>query len=166
MMKNNSETQCCPRFDPEPWQDKEIEWQDELFVRDTMMQFMHTPLPGAFGKTVARMWRKIEDAGATPDTGDFIMLATESSPWKGEVYINVAKEVPKAENVKLSGTYVTKVFDGPYNAVPKWIKEIDEYVSLKGKTVKRCYFYYTACPKCARIYGHNYVVAFAEVQEV
>jgi len=106
MMKNDSETQCCPRFNPVPCQDKEIEWEDKLFVRDTMMQFMHTPLPGAFGKTVARMWRTTEDAGATPDTRDFIMLATESSPWKGEAYINVTEEVPNAENVKLSGTYV------------------------------------------------------------
>jgi hypothetical protein len=75
----------------------------------------------------------------------------------------VTKEVPNAENVKLSGTYITKVFDGPYNAVPKWIKETNHYVTQKGKTVKRYYFYYTTCPKCAKIYGHNYVVAFAEV---
>jgi hypothetical protein len=109
------------------------------------------------------MWQKIEDAGATPDTRDFIMLATESSPWKGELYIHVTKEVPNAENVKLSGTYFTKVFDGPYNAVPKWIREMNQYIGQKGKTVKKYYFYYTTCPKCAKIYGHNYVVAFAEV---
>jgi len=27
------------------------------------------------------------------------------------------------------------------------------------------FFYYTTCPKCAKHYGKNYVVAFAEVQE-
>jgi len=163
MMKNDSETQCCPRFDPEPWHDREMTWEDKLFVKDTTLQFMHMPLPGTFGRKVGRMWKKIEDAGANPDTEDFIMLAAESSPWKGELYINVTKEVPNAENVKLSGTYITKVFDGSYNAVPKWIKEMDKYVNQKGKTVKKYYFYYTTCPKCARIYGHNYVVAFAEV---
>ena len=163
MRKHNSDSQCCPRFDPEPWHDKEISWKDKLFVRDTMIQFMHMPLPGTFGKKVTRMWKKIEDAGASPDIKDFIMLATESSPWKGELYIDATKEVPNAENVRLSGTYITKVFDGPYNGVPKWIKEMDQYVSKKGKTVKRYYFYYTTCPKCAKIYGHNYVVAFAEV---
>ena len=137
--------------------------KDKLFVKDTMMQFMHIPLPGVFGKKVGRMWKKIEAAGANPDIKDFIMLSTESSPLKGEVYINATKEVPNAENVKLSGTYITKVFDGPYNAVPKWIKEMTQYVTQKGKTVKKYYFYYTTCPKCAKTYGHNYVVAFAEV---
>jgi hypothetical protein len=163
MTRNDGETQCCPKFDIERWHDKEIIWENKLFIKDTMCQFMHMPLPGAFGRTVGRMWKKIEDAGANPDTGDFLMLAAESSPWKGELYINVTKEIPNAENVKLSGTYVTKVFDGPYNAVPKWIKEMNQYVNQKGKTVKKYYFYYTTCPKCAKIYGHNYVVTFAEV---
>ena len=133
MMKNDSETQCCPRFDPEPWHDKEMTWEDKLFVKDTVLQLMHMPLPGTFGRKVGRMWKKIEDAGANPDTKDFIMLATESSPWKGELYINVTKEVPNAENVKLSGTYISKVFDGSYNAVPKWIREMDQYVNQKGQ---------------------------------
>ncbi|MFC1971028.1 hydrolase [Chloroflexota bacterium] len=163
MTKHGGDTQCCPKFDPEPWDEKEIRWKDKLFVKDTMMQFMRMPLPRTFSKKVGRMWKKIEDAGANPDIKDFIMLATESSPWKGEVYINVTKEVPAAENVRLSGTYITKVFDGPYNAIPKWAKEMAQYVTQKGKTIKQYYFYYTTCPKCAKIYGHNYVVAFAEV---
>jgi effector-binding domain-containing protein len=163
MTKNDGETQCCPKFDPESWHDKEITWRNKLFVKDTVMQFMHTPLPRLLGKTVATMWKKIEEAGATPNTEDFLMLAAESSPWKGEIYISVTKEIPHAKNVRLSGTYITKVFDGPYNAVPKWIKEMSQYANQNGKSVKKYYFYYTTCPKCAKIYGHNYVVAFGEV---
>ena len=131
MTRHDRDTECCPKFDPEPWNEKDILWKDKLFVKDTVVQFMHMPLPGTFGKTVGRMWKKIEEAEAKPDTKDFIMLATESSPWKGEIYINVTKEVPNAENIRLSGTYITRVFDGPYNAVPKWAKEMDQYVSQK-----------------------------------
>ena len=163
MTKNDGETHCCPRFDPEPWHDKEITWEGKLFVRDTVMQFMHVPLHGTFGRTVGRMWKKIQEAGASPDTEDFLMLAAESSPWKGEIYINVTKEIPNAENVRLSRTYITRVFDGPYNTVPKWIREMNEYANQKGKSVRKYYFYYTTCPKCAKIHGHNYTVAFAEV---
>lgn len=25
-------------------------------------------------------------------------------------------------------------------------------------------FHYTTCPKCAKLHGHNYVVAFAQVE--
>ncbi len=155
--------QCCPIFIPEPWQEKEIAWKDKLFVKDTMPQFMHIPLPGAFGKAVARLWGKIEAAGAKTDTKDFLMLAAESSPWRGQVYINVTKEVPGAENVRLTGTFLTKVYDGPYNAVPKWITDMNSFAVSKGKAVKNYYFYYPTCPKCAKKFGHNYVVAFAQV---
>ncbi|MFC2062413.1 hydrolase [Chloroflexota bacterium] len=109
------------------------------------------------------MWEQIEDAGAKPYTNDFIMLAYDPSPWKGELYINVTKEVPGAENVRFSGTYLTKVFDGPFNAVSKWLREMAQYVTRKGKQAKKYYCYYTICPKCAKVYGHNYVVVFAEV---
>jgi hypothetical protein len=47
------------------------------------------------------------------------MLAAESSPWRGEVYITATKDVPNAENVRFTGTFLTKVFDGPYNSIPK-----------------------------------------------
>jgi 6-pyruvoyl-tetrahydropterin synthase len=47
--------------------------------------------------------------------------------------------------------------------VPKWVKEMDKYLAEQGKKASRYYFYYTTCPKCAKIHGHNYVVAFAQV---
>jgi len=164
MEKHTAEkAECCPRFDPAPWNEKELTWKDKLFVMDRVPQFMHIPLPGAFGKTVGRTWKKIEGARAKPETKDFLMLAFDPSPWKSELYFSVTKEVPDAENVKLSGTFLTKVFEGPYNAVPKWIKAMDQYVAGKGLKVKKYYFYYTTCPKCAKTYGKNYVVVFAEV---
>ncbi|MGI5826305.1 MAG: hydrolase [Patescibacteria group bacterium] len=109
------------------------------------------------------MWKKIQEAKAEVETKDFLMLAYDPSPWKSEIYMTVAKEVPGTKNVKLSGTFLSKVFDGPYNAVPKFIKEMDKFVETQGKKVKKYYFYYTYCPKCAKKYGHNYVVAFAAV---
>jgi hypothetical protein len=41
---------------------------------------------------------------------------------------------------------------------------MDQYVKASGKKTKKYYFYYTTCPKCAKKYGNNYVVAFAEVK--
>jgi hypothetical protein len=138
---------------PDLGRKKEITWVNKLFVKGNVPQFLHIPLPCTMARIVGNMWKKIEKARANPDLKDFIMLATESSSWKGEIYFNVLKEVPDDENVKLCGTYVTQVFDGPYNAVPKWIKEIDQYLSQMGKKAKKYYFYCTTCPKCARAYG-------------
>lgn len=158
-----TDNECCPKFDPAPWQEKEIVWKDKNFIRESVPQFFHMPLPGTFGKAVERMTKKIDEAHAGTDRSQFLMLSAETSMWKGEIYINTAKEVPGADNVKLSGTFLTKVFDGPYNDVPKWIKSMNDYLSKKGKSAQKWFFYYTTCPKCAKKYGHNYVVTFAQI---
>ncbi|MBN2098448.1 MAG: hypothetical protein JW753_02505 [Dehalococcoidia bacterium] len=91
-------------------------------------------------------------------------MACDPSPWISELYLAVTKAVPEARNVALSGTFFTKVFDGPYNAVPKWIKEMDTQIASHSKSVKRYYFYFTTCPMCAKTYGHNYAVVLVQVE--
>jgi hypothetical protein len=164
VQKDNS-APCCPKFDPGPWDKKEILWKDKLFVKGTVPQLWHTPLPGTMVSTVAKMWKSIEKAGAKPKDKDFMMLNAESSPWKGEIFINSTKTVPGAQNVDLSGTYYTWVFDGPYNATPRWVKRMNQYMRNRNKKALKYYFHFTTCPRCAKIYGHNYAVAFAKVQE-
>ncbi|MBN2100466.1 hypothetical protein JW710_01030 [Candidatus Dojkabacteria bacterium] len=155
---------CCPRFDPSPWDEKIHHWDNKLFIKDSVPQFLHIPLPMMYSKKVSKMWNMIQEAHADPEIKDFLLLAYDPSPWKSELYMSTTKEVPGAENVRLSGTFLTKVFDGPYNAVPSWIPEMDEYVEKQGKKVKKYYLYYTTCPKCAKKYGHNYAVMFAEIE--
>ncbi|MFC1786955.1 hydrolase [Halobacteriota archaeon] len=161
---NKESNACCPKFDPDLWNEKTHNWEEKLFIRDTVKQLFHRPLPISIKRTIGRMWQKAQDAKADPDIKDFLLLAYDPSPWKSELYMTVTKEIPGAKNVKLSGIYLSKVFDGPYNAVPKWIKEMEKYVSSKGKKTKKYFFYFTTCPKCAKIYEHNYAVAFAQVE--
>jgi hypothetical protein len=154
---------CCPRFNPEPWDEKTHEWNGRLFIRDTITQIFHRPLPSSMKKTIGRMWKMAQDSKADPKIEDFLLLSYDPSPWRSELYMSVTKEVPTAENVRLSGTYITKVFDGPYNSPPKWIKEMERFVESKGKKAMRYLFYFTTCPRCAKVYGHNYAVVFAQV---
>jgi hypothetical protein len=160
-MTNKDKSECCPPFNPEPWDYKTQEWKDKLFIQDSVRQLFHIPLN--MGPVVTRMFNKIEQSGAMPPVEEFLMLAYDPSPWKSELYMTVTKEIPGAQNTRLSGTYLSRVFDGPYDAVPKWFKEMENYAQSKGKKALKQYFYFTTCPKCAEKHGHNYVVAFAQV---
>ena len=162
MSSQTQSGECCPKFDPAPWDEKTHIWKDKLFIRETLPQLFHMPLPWMVGRMIGRMWKKAQDAGAAPDLKDFLWLATDPSPWRSEHYVHVTKEVPNAENATITGTFVSKVFDGPYSAVPRWIKEMDGYLAEHGTKSKKYYFYFTTCPRCAKKYGHNYVVAFAQ----
>ncbi len=151
-------TGCCEPFDPGPWQEKEITWKDKLFVQDHVTSFLHIPLN--MGGKIVRNLGLIEKAAAKP--GYQLMLTDEVSPWGAELYIDVAKDVPGAKMAKLSGTFLTKVFEGPYKNAGLWMKEMEEYVRSKGQKAKKIYFSYTTCPRCAKAYGKNYVVLFAQ----
>ena len=155
----DSETGCCPRFNPEPWDEKEVAFQDKLFVKDHVRSFFHIPLN--FGKVMVKNMERIQQAGALVPTP--VMLSDEKSLWGADIYIAVAKEVPGAEMAKVSGTFLTKVFEGPYKDIRNWIKEMKAYVESKARKIEKMYFFYTTCPKCAEFYGKNYTVILAKV---
>jgi len=161
-MENNQEAKiCCPQFEPTNWDGKEITWQDKLFVKDYVRSFLHIPLN--MGKVMTRMCAKVESAQAKMPLTEWLILSDETSAWKSTQYMAVSKEVDGMENVKLSGTFLTKVFEGEYREAKNWYYKMLDYVKGKGKTAKKIYFCYTTCPKCAKLYGKNYVVLFAEV---
>lgn len=155
----NENEPCCPKFDPTPWDEKEIKWDNKLFVKDNFKTFMHVPIN--LKAKINSNNKLINDAGAMPS--DWLMLIDELSFWSADMYISVTKEIPNAKMAKISGTFLSKVFEGPYSNMAKWIKEMQDFVKNKGKTVNKLYFYYTTCPKCAKIYGKNYVVILAQI---
>jgi hypothetical protein len=63
----------------------------------------------------------------------------------------------KRENTKRQKNVVTLKNAG------KWAQQMKEYVKSKGRDLKKLYFFYTTCPKCAEHYGKNYVVMVAQV---
>lgn len=160
MNMDRTETGCCPPFDPTGWDEQELEFDRRPFVRATSINFMHVPLN--LGSIITRTWKEIEIAGAAPND-EFLMLSTDPSPWRGEHYFLVAKEVPGAEMAWLSGNYLTRVFEGPYRQAGKWAAEMGRYVESRGRQLNKLYFFYTTCPRCARRFGKNYVVAFAQI---
>lgn len=150
---------CCPRFDPAPWEDAELAWDNRLFVKDRVVSFLHIPLN--YGAVMKRNADKINALGAFPDPA--VILTDENSLWGADIYVGVTREIPGANMTRISGTFISRVFEGPYRDVKKWIAEMERHVRDKGKTLRKLYFFYTTCPSCAKKYGKNYVVLLAQV---
>ncbi len=154
-----SETGCCLRFDPGPWDEKEVTFDNKLFIKDHVKSFFHIPLN--FGKVMVKNMELIQKAEALEP--EPLMLSDEKSLWGADIYIAVSKEVPGAETARISGTFLAKVFEGPYKNAGVWAKEMKEHVESKAKELKKMYFFYTTCPKCAKVYGRNYTVILAQI---
>lgn len=157
---DNSETGCCARLDTKLWDDRELSWSEKPFLKDHMRSFLHIPLN--FGSVISRDHAAVQQAEAYPE--EPFWLTDEVSPWGADIYLAVDKVFPGAQFETLSGKFITKVFEGPYRNIGKWCQAMEEHVAKRGQQLKKLYFYYPTCPKCAKHYGKNQVVLFAQVQ--
>jgi hypothetical protein len=156
---DNSETGCCARLDPALWDEKSVTWDAKPFLRDHIREFLHIPLN--YGSVISRDNAAIEEASAYPE--DPLWLTEEVSPWGSDIYLAVDRDVPGATVERISGTFLTKVYEGPYRDAGKWAQAMEEYVRSQGHEVDKMYFYYATCPRCAKKFGENRVVLFAKV---
>jgi hypothetical protein len=76
---------------------------------------------------------------------------------------SVSRLDPGAEIETLSGTFRTEVFDGPYMDAGRWRKQLATTLAAEGHEAQDIYAFYTTWPRCAKVYGHNYVVLLARV---
>jgi hypothetical protein len=156
---DNAETGCCARLDVAHWDGQQLQWTDKPFLKDHVRALFHVPVNMA--SVMVRDQQAIEAAAAWP--ADPLWLSDEISPWGSDLYVAVDHPVPGTETARLTGTFLTKVFEGPYRDVGKWITTMDADVAAKGFAVTRHLFYYATCPTCAKHFGTNQVVLFAQI---
>jgi hypothetical protein len=150
---------CCPRFVPEPWDDKVHEWTEKAFVKDKVFSLFHIPIN--FGRVMTRLIGRVERAAG--NIPDWLCLSDHTSLWNIDVFLAVDKKIPDAHNVTLSGRMLSKVYEGPFQETGKWMKDFESRACERGISIKKQYVWYTTCPKCAKKHGKNYVVVFGRI---
>ena len=152
---SDNPTGCCPRFNPEGWDGQKLHFENKDFIRVTTKSAMHIPLN--MGRVFGRLQSKILEANAY-DPNDYIVLSRDLSPWQAEHLFSSSTAVRDEEHVKLTGDYITKVFEGPYRKAKEWYADMLTIDGDAAAASDEVYFFYTTCPKCAKIYQQNYVV--------
>lgn len=62
MSEEKTQEVCCPRVDPDNWQDKIFNWNDKKFIKGKVFTLMYMPLN--FGGVISRLMKKVGVAGA------------------------------------------------------------------------------------------------------
>lgn len=153
-------TDCCPPFNPIPWDNQIIEWRNKLFIKDKVYCLLNMPLN--FGKVMTRIVAKTEQHGVK--IPEWLCLSDHTSIWNMDLYIAVDKEIPHTENVKISGNFYSLVYEGDFRKTGEWMADFKKKTIEKQITTGKMYMWYTTCPKCAKKYGKNYVVILAEIK--
>lgn len=158
-IQNQTNQVCCPKFNPQPWQDSIVEWDNKIFIKDKVCTVFYMPLN--FGKVITRLDKMVKNVEA--NCVDGLCLSEHTSMWNMNLYFAVDKNIPNADNIMLSGKYYCKVYEGNFSETGKWTKDFNTSAKEKGYTIGKLYMWYTTCPKCAKKFGKNYVVILGSI---
>ena len=145
-------TGCCDLIDPAVYDGKQFDWTGRAFIKTRIRSVFHMPLN--FRSCMQRLMKQAELAHASVPKDQELWVTDENSLWGADLYMLVSKPISGAENASLPGVWRAKVFEGPFKNMRQWIDAM--------KPFKRLLTFYTVCPKCAKTYGKNYVVLFAQ----
>ncbi len=155
---SDNPTGCCPRFHAEPWDNRDFSLEGLKFIKASTRSFLFVPLD--MGKVMGRLQKDVDAAGARPPDR-YLILSHDVSPWKADHYYLVSRDVPGYAAHTLPGDFHARVFEGPYGKMGEWYKAMAQDFSASARVLKEVYAFYTTCPKCAKVYGKNYVVLLA-----
>ncbi len=159
-----NETGCCAIPDIAQWDNHTIEFTHEPFIALETKSVFHIPLNMAHVMT--ELNETAAAAGVTPPPEQILILSRDLSPWKTQHLYRVTQPirgVETIENVELTGKFLTRVFEGPYQNAKDWANELQNTAREHRREAQEIYFFYTTCPSCAEHYGKNYVIGFARI---
>lgn len=136
-----------------------FDFKDIDFISAKSKAFLHMPLN--LGKVMTETQKAIDESEATLKD-QYLILSKDTSAYQTSHLFAVFKAVKDYPMVKLTGEYEARVFDGQYQDVPKFMKILDTEVNNDHKVIEDQWVFYTTCPKCAKAYGHNYMVFFTQ----
>jgi len=151
---------CCKIISPAEWDKKEIVWRDKPFLKSRYFAFLHVPVN--IGKKITEGMKKIEEAGLQMEQ----MVLSKNDGWFGaDILIPIKTKTDIFEMEMITGRFLTRLYDGHYGDMRKWIRETRAWCREKGFEPEEYIFWYATCPKCAKKRGDKaQVVVFAKVE--
>ncbi|TET28262.1 hypothetical protein E3J68_03285 [Candidatus Aerophobetes bacterium] len=154
-----TEEKCCPQLKKEDWDKKEVEWKEKPFYKTKYHSLFHIPIN--FGGVVRKAMEEITSRDL--DEEPAMMFSKEESMFSSTLLISLKRDAKDLETERLSGKYISMIFENGYRQTPKWMRELGKYIEGQGKVAKDFLFWYVTCPRCARKYGKTQTVIFAKV---
>ncbi|MDD5490059.1 MAG: hypothetical protein PHP25_05280 [Candidatus Moranbacteria bacterium] len=150
---------CCKRLIPAEWDKKEIVWRDKPFYKSRYRSFLHVPIN--IGKKITEGMKAIGEAGLVSEQ---MVLSKNDTMWGAEILIPISQRTGRFKTELVTGRFFTRLFEGNYADMKKWIKETKRYCESRGLAAKEFIFWYATCPKCAKKYEDKVqIVVFARV---
>lgn len=154
-------TGCCPVFHPEFYDNNVFDLGEYKFIKDSTLSFLHIPLN--MDRVFIRSILAIDQSKQAYNDRNLI-LSRDTGPFKSNHYFLTKGDVEGYTTEKIEGHYFAKVYDGKFKDIEYWLKDFRLRMTNLDQTLNEIFVFYTTCPICAKIYGHNYVVLFGKIK--
>jgi hypothetical protein len=138
------------QFNRECWDDVEFVWNRKPFIRTTVAEVMHHPIVDNLDTVNQSLLHKAYAMNAIPADNDALLLRHPISSWKEEVLLSVTKPLPDADNVELTGTFRSRVFEGKKTQLRSFFRQMEGFLETRNE---RPVAYYVS--KMANTHNHN-----------
>ncbi|HLM84283.1 MAG TPA: hydrolase [Candidatus Bathyarchaeia archaeon] len=162
-------SECCKILSPAEWDKKEIVWRDKPFLKSHYFAFLHVPVN--IGAKISEGMKKIDEAGLGAEQ---MVLSKNDGIFGADILIPIKNKTDIFEVDLITGRFLTRLFEGHYGDMRKWIRETRIWCREKqglaagrgkGWESEEFIFWYATCPKCAKKRGDKaQVVVFAKVE--
>jgi hypothetical protein len=159
ILNMENEKECCPKFNPEPWENKIFEWDNKKFIKAKVFTLFYMPIN--FGSVITKLMERFNKESA--QIPDYLCLSEHTSLWNMNIYLATDRDISGLEHITLSGKYLSKVYEGDFSKTGEWCEDFNKYAKSHNLKIGKFYMWYTTCPKCAKKYGKNYVVIISEI---
>lgn len=158
---SKEEKECCLKFDPVPWDSKILDWDNKNFIKGKVFTLFYAPVN--FGSVIRKLMKKMNTVQAV--SPDNICLSDHTSKWNMDIYLSTDSAVPDVGNTLMSGSYLSRVYEGSFKETNKWYDDYKKYAAGIGLNIGKIFMWYTTCPACAKKYGKNYVVIIGKINK-
>jgi len=136
-------SECCKVLSSAEWDCKELIWRDKPFLKSHYFSFFRVPVN--LGKKIVEGIGKIEEAGLADEQ---MMLSRNDSLWGADLLIPIKSKTDVFDIEMVTGRFLTRLFEGHYGDMAKWICETKIWCRGKGFEPEELIFWYATCPKC------------------
>jgi len=142
-------SECCKVLSSAEWDCKELIWRDKPFLKSHYFSFFRVPVN--LGKKIVEGIGKIEEAGLADEQ---MMLSRNDSLWGADLLIPIKSKTDVFDIEMVTGRFLTRLFEGHYGDMAKWICETKIWCRGKGFEPEELIFWYATCPKCGPSGNH------------
>jgi len=108
--------ECCPKFNPKPWDKKILRWKNKRFVKGRVFTVFNIPLN--FGSVMVKMDKMIREANAKNPS--YLGLSDHTSAWNMDVY--VAESLAEEEEITFNACSHKELIRLSYKDFKKLVK--------------------------------------------